>query len=507
VARSPRDLVQLPPPAPFDADARRHNLEVMSHRTLDVLVIGGGITGCGIALDAASRGLKVGLVEKQDFASGTSGRSSRLIHGGVRYLEQKEFQLVHESLHERAILLTVAPHLVRPIRVYVPTPKRKTQALFGAGLVIYDGLAWGRNIDRFHVSKPEEVAELAPGLGDPVRSLRYNECQTDDARLTVEVARTAARFGALIANHAKVEALLGGGEVSGATVTDTTTGESFDVRAKVVVNAGGVWASQIQRMASADAVNLAPSKGIHLVFRPGAVQTRTGLFIPSGQQDRRYIFVIPWEDRVYAGTTDTPYSGSIDEPTVDQGSRDYVVAAVARSFPGVTDADVVASWAGLRPLLAGKSGATADLSRKHAIYEEPRGLFTITGGKLTTYRAMAEDMVDRVAERLEVDAKCLTPRIKLGLSTKLAPTVEEAELRAIGLRLPSAAGRRMVLRYGDDWRTAFDLIEKDLSLGEPIAGPVMRVERELARSREMALTDEDADVRRTRLSTLGALTP
>jgi glycerol-3-phosphate dehydrogenase len=388
----------------FSAQTRTANLARMAEDRFDVLVIGGGITGAGIALDAAARGFSVALVEKDDFAAGTSGRSSRLVHGGLRYLEHREFGLVRESLRERGILFRLAPHLVRPIPMYMLADDLRSRATYRVGLTGYELLAAGRNIG-FHQSvSAEQVREAIGGFGGRSRGFRYFECQVDDARLTIEVARAAHAFGAVLANHVLVAEILGDGRVTGAVVADEMTGQRFEVRARAVVNAAGVWADRVTRLAGSGGVRLLPSKGVHLVFAPGTVRTKAALVAPSGTHDGRFIFIVPWEDRVYAGTTDTPYTGDLDHPAVDAADRDYILAAVARNFPGVTERDVVASWAGLRPLLSQDEelgdARTSDLSRNHAIFTDPPGLFTITGGKLTTYRAMAEDLVDRVAAAL-----------------------------------------------------------------------------------------------------------
>jgi glycerol-3-phosphate dehydrogenase len=489
----------------------------MAEDPFDVLVIGGGITGAGIALDAAARGLSVALAEKDDFAAGTSGRSSRLVHGGLRYLEHGELGLVRESLRERGILYRLAPHLVRPVPMYMLAGDLRHRATYRAGLTVYEALAAGRNIGYHRAASADQVATAIPGLGGRTRGVRYFECQTDDARLTIEVARTAHAYGARLANHARVTGLLGAGRVTGAAVTDELTGERFEVRAKVVVNATGVWAAEVAALAGraagagrADAeVSLSPSKGVHLVFAPGAVQTTAAMVAPAA--DGRFVFIVPWEDRVYAGTTDTPYDGDLSQPEVTDADRDYILSAVTPLFPGVTGRDVVASWAGLRPLLGG-GAKTADLSRKHKIFDEPPGLFTITGGKLTTYRAMAQDLVDRVAADLGSGGPGRTRDIPLGLHGSAVAAVELARDEVTRLGLPPRVAARLVQRYGDDWREAVRLIRADPSLGEPaVAGlRVLGVELALARSREMALTDEDVLVRRTRLTTRDAsvrLTP
>jgi glycerol-3-phosphate dehydrogenase len=497
----------------FSAQTRAANLTRMAEDRFDVLVVGGGITGVGIALDAAARGLSVALVEKDDFASGTSGRSSRLIHGGIRYLEHYEFGLVHEALRERKILLRLAPHLVRPAPMYVSADSLRARARFRLGLAGYDLLAAGRNIGIHRSVSEEQVREAIPGFSRRSRGYRYFECQSDDARLTIEVARTAQAFGAVLANHARVEGLLGGTRVEGATAVDKMTGERFEIQARATVNAGGVWADRIRGLAAAGKERLFPSKGVHLVFAPGAVQTKVALFVPSAAHDGRFIFLIPWEDRVYAGTTDTPYAGDLDDPAVDDSDRDYILSTVARDFPDVTERDVVASWAGLRPLL--RQGevpgdvSTYDLSRKHAVFEDPPGLFTITGGKLTTYRAMAEDLIDRVAGALGPVRRCRTRSIPLGLHGSADEALRLAAAEVACLGLPPPAGARLVQRYGDDWREAVRMIGEDPSLGEPVVDrlPVLKVELELARSREMAITEEDVFVRRTRLTTRDASVP
>ena len=496
---------------PFSSTTRAANLTRMAEGLFDVLVIGGGITGAGVALDAAARGLSVALVEKDDFASGTSGRSSRMVHGGLRYLEQREFGLVRESLRERKTLLRLAPHLVRPAPVLIPVegplPRR---AFYRAGLTAYDLLAAGSNIGGHRPASEEDIRKAVPGFGRSSRGYRYFECLTDDAKLTIEVARAAQAYGAVLANHARVDGLLGGARVTGAAIVDETTGERLEIRARATVNASGIWADRVWGLGVAGPGRLSPSKGVHLVFAPGTVRTNVPLILPSAADDGRYVFVIPWEDRVYAGTTDTPYSGDLDDPAVTDSDRDYIVAALARDFPGVSAHDVVACWAGLRPLLNddedAEDAATQDLSRRHAVFEDPPGLYTITGGKLTTYRSMAEGLVDRLAVALGSAARCQTRRIPLGLHGSLAEASHLAKDEASRLGLPARAGARLVRRYGDDWREAVRMIGADPSLGEPaVPGlPVLGVELELARSREMALTEQDVYVRRTRLTTRDA---
>jgi len=493
----------------FSAQTRSANLAKMAQDRWDVLVIGGGITGAGIALDAAARGFSVALIEKDDFASGTSGRSSRLVHGGLRYLEQREFGLVRESLRERGLLFRLAPHLIRPVPMYMLAGDRHSRARYGAGLTVYDLLAAGRNMGVHRSVTAEQVRQAIPGLAVRSGGYRCFEGQTDDARLTVEVARAAQACGAVLANHVGAEALLGGARVAGAVAADTMTGERFEIRARVTVNATGVWADQVLGLAETGASargRLRPSKGVHLVFAPGAVPTRAALAVPSAAGDGRYVFLVPWENRVYVGTTDTPYSGDLDHPAVNDADRDYLLATVARDFPGVKERDVVASWAGLRPLLSQGDAGTSDLSRKHVVFEDPPGLLTITGGKLTTYRAMAEDLVDRIAGTLGPRGRCATGSIALGLHGPVGPALGLATAEADRLGLLPGTGARLVQCYGDDWREVVRLIGQDPTLGEPAVDglPVLNVELDLARSREMAITTEDVFVRRTRLTTRAA---
>jgi glycerol-3-phosphate dehydrogenase len=487
----------------FSAETRRDALTRMAEREVDVLVVGGGITGSGIALDAVARGLDVALVERDDFASGTSGRSSRMVHGGVRYLPQGHLWLVHEALRERAVLARNAPHLIRPVPMLVQASDRRDRALWRLGLLAYDALA-GRRAIRRRRAPAGQVARVAPGLRRPVAGLVYTEARTDDARLTLEVAREAAARGALVANHAEATALLGDGRVTGAVLTDRVGGERLEVRARATVNAAGVWADLVQAMATEVPVRLRPSKGVHVVFAPGAIDAAVPVVLPSVAGDGRWLFTVPWGDRTYVGTTDTLWEGSLEEPAVTDQDLDYVVAAVAGAFPSVGRRDVVASWAGLRPLLGHGEHRTADLSRRHAIYESPPGLFTVTGGKLTTYRLMAEELVDRVEAALGRRTPCRTAGLRIGLTGPLPAALEEAGGGARAAGLPAAVGHRFVERFGDDWPEALGLIADDPSLAEPLAPglPVLAVEAELARTREMAVTDEDVLVRRTRITTM-----
>jgi glycerol-3-phosphate dehydrogenase len=484
---------------------RRANLEAMADRHLDVLVIGGGITGAGVALDAVSRGLSVALVEREDFAWGTSGRSSRLVHGGIRYLRHGEVGLVRESLRERELLRRLAPHLVRPLPFLTPTPRRRQRVYVGLGLALYDGIAMGRTIAGHRRVGPSETARLAPTLRRRSPGYLSYDCRTDDARLTLEVLRQAALRGALVANHAEAETLGRQGAVRGAEVRDDVTGERLAIRARCVVNATGAWADRLHPPDAPRSLRLRPSRGIHLVLDRGRMPIRSAVMVPSIAGDGSLVFVVPWGPRVYAGTTDALHRGSLDRPQVEPEDVRLVLESLSGSFEGdITAADVVASWAGIRPLLDTGRGATRDLSRRHVVLVGPPGLITVTGGKLTTYRAMAQDVVDRVCRALGAGGRCRTRRIPLGMAGRLEPELDHAAAAADRLGLSPTAGRRLVERYGDDWPAASELIRTDPALGDQVVPglDVLRVELELARTREMAVTEEDVLVRRTRLATM-----
>lgn len=486
----------------LSAATRRDHLARMADGELDVLVVGGGITGAGVALDAATRGLTVGLVEREDFAAGTSGRSSRLVHGGLRYLRHGEVGLVRESLRERGVLARLAPHLVRPLPFVIPVYRRSNRAVILSGLVAYD-LLGGRRLRPHRWVGPDRVERLAPSLRPGQGGYVYWDCRTDDARLTLEVVRQAAAHGALVANHAEVEGLIGEGRVRGARVVDRVGGERLEVRAGVVVNATGVWADEVQGLAAERAVRLRPSKGVHLVFDRARVSLDAALLVPSVEAEGAFVFIVPWGPRVFAGTTDTPYRGDLAEPPVDPTDVEVVLESVDRAVRAdLGRDDVVASWAGVRPLLDTGRGPTRDLSRRHVVFEHPPGLISVTGGKLTTYRTMAEDAVNLASWALGKGGPCRTDAVPLGLTRPLEGELALAEEETRRLGLEEALGQRLVALYGDDWQEAMRLVEDDPSLAEPLVPglPVRRVEVSLARTRGMALTEEDVLVRRTRLA-------
>lgn len=462
---------------------RRANLARLGAEEFDVLVIGGGITGAGAALDAASRGLRVALVDKGDFASGTSSKSSKLVHGGLRYLQQREFRLVYENLHERQRLLNNAPHLVTPLPFLIPILGKDGAAnsalakIYSGILRTYDFTGGVRIGHRYKKLTKEEAFGHLPTLRPDrlAQAFLYWDARADDARLTLTLARTAADHGAVIANYAPVESLtITDGKIAGAVLEDGT-----QIRAKVVVNATGVWADKIQRLdPTATPITIRPAKGVHVTVHKDLVPADIAVVL-NVPGDRRSIFVIPWGDFVYLGTTDTDYDGPIEEPTCTPEDVEYILRAVnAATTATVTPADVTGTWAGLRPLIAdAKSTRTADLSRRHSVTTSPAGMITVTGGKLTTYRQMAEDTVDVAVKRLGTGGRCKTKRLKLrddassidglvraeaSLGEPLVPGLEYRKADAV-----YAAREEMVQSLTDvlSRRTRALLLDRDATVG------------------------------------------
>ncbi|GIX49096.1 MAG: glycerol-3-phosphate dehydrogenase [Candidatus Tectimicrobiota bacterium] len=448
-------------------------------RGVDVLVVGGGITGAGVALDAASRGYRVGLVERQDFASGTSSRSTRLIHGGIRYLPQGHLHLVSQALQERKRLLRLAPHLVHPLGFVVPLYAGTRRPLgiqlprllqpFAAlgvrlGLLAYDVLARDPRL-RHRVLKGEALAQLAPDLRREGlrRAFLYFDARTDDVRLTHAVLATARAHGAVTLNYAEVAAFLHRqGRVAGAGVVDRLSGRSLEVPARAVVNATGIWAEQVAAWGGPPPFHLRHSKGVHLVLRPGAVRASAALVIPE-TDDGRLAFVVPWRERFVLGTTDTPYHGELDAPGVEKAEVDYLLEHANRYLTaGLRPQDVVAAYAGIRPLVSRAQGPTASLPRDHVVVVSGSGLITVTGGKLATYRRMAQDAVDAVVRQEGRRRPCRTHRL---------PLAGAAGLEAADAALPplAPASRTHLLEtYGSLARDVVALAREDERLLQPL---------------------------------------
>jgi glycerol-3-phosphate dehydrogenase len=471
---------------------------------LDVLVVGGGITGAGIALDAASRGASVGLVEGRDFASGTSSKSSKLVHGGLRYLEQREFGLMREACTERDLLRRLAPHLVEAVPFVLPVSHRSTRAKFGVGLWAYDALASFRNMKIHKHIDADEAEHLVPPLpkGKVRGGYLFYDCKNDDVRLVMENLIQARRYGATVANHLAVRHLEGEVGDCRALVEDTPTADLFEIRARRVVVAAGVWADRVENLARADArPRLRPSKGIHLVFDKATVPLEeTAAFIPDAER-RRMLFVIPWLDAVVVGTTDDTYEGDLDRPSVTDEDRAYILDAVNHSFSlELTSTDIVGAYAGLRPLIAAKEGATADLSRRHSVYDIAPGIIGITGGKLTTYRRMAADAVDRLSEDGGISSRSRTRWIRLG-SHDPASLTQAVERRAARLGIGGSSVAGLVRTYGDRALEVIDIAESTGNAEPLVPGrSPLAAEAEYCVRHEMVVDLDDLLSRRTRLA-------
>ena len=485
------------PPA-FD---RAEALARLAAEQFDVLVVGGGITGAGVALDAASRGLRIALVERHDFASGTSSKSSKLVHGGLRYLQQREVGLVYEGLAERQVALRNAPHLVRILPFLIPVltkdgviSRRLARALGGA-LWMYD-LTGGLRIGKRHkrVSSDQAVAHMQTLRADRVAGgYLYYDAHTDDARLTLTLCRTAAAHGAVVANYAGVTSLRkdGNGRVRGARVQ--ADGDEVEVRADVVVNAAGVWTDDVRALDEpSHPHSIRPAKGIHITVPWTKVRNDIAVVVPVAK-DRRSVFVVPWGNLTYVGTTDTDYDGPLDDPECTPDDVAYLLRALnAVITDPVREDDVLGTWAGLRPLLrTAANDRTADLSRRHAVRRSEGGLVTVTGGKLTTYRRMAADTVDEVDALLGKRRRCRTKRLKLLGADSYEDPPETNE--------PSRH-EHLAHRYGTEGAEVEALVDQEPALGAPLVPglPYLKAEAVHAVRSEMARTLDDVLSRRTR---------
>ncbi len=490
-----------PSARPFSAATRKENLDRLAAETFDVLVVGGGITGVSVARDAAMRGFRTALVDKGDFGQGTSSRSSRMIHGGLRYLENYQVGLVFQCCTERRVMRKVAPRLVRPLPFLYPLYRGQKPAPWKLriGLALYDGLSLFRNVQRHRWLEPSEVARREPLLGGRglLGAARFYDAQVDDARLTMEVARAAHREGAVVANYVQVVGLLrAGGRVHGAVVQDRIGGAEIEVRARVVVNATGVWVDTVrQEDEYFKGHTVRPTKGVHLLLPRERLPTQHAVAFDS-PRDGRHVFLFPWRDFAIVGTTDTDYEGDLDNPAASWEDVEYLLEALAYVFPGaqVGPEDVISTYAGLRPLLYAEGGTYA-LSREHQILESPSGLITVAGGKLTTARLMAEQIVDRVERRLaeefgvEAQHPCRT--------REPIPGAERARLEAVVG--DEAVHAHLVNTYGGGAVWVMAYVEENPALGERIVPslPYLMAEAFYGVQHEMAVTLSDVLIRRT----------
>jgi glycerol-3-phosphate dehydrogenase len=482
--------------------------EALTDGAFDLLILGGGITGAGVALDAVLRGLRVALIDKGDFATGTSSLSSKLVHGGLRYLEHGDFRLVYEALHERGRLLSNAPHLVRPLRFVLPFYEgaRVPAWKFRIGLVLYDILTGTRNIHRSRATSLRRLREEFPGLRQ--NGLRggaeYFDAQMDDARLCLEVLRTAALHGAIVVNY--VEAIAfeqSGGMIDGVRALDHRSGREFSIRAKQVLNATGPWGDAVRRLAGDESGPLLrPTKGVHLVTANRGLEAAFLLLHPA---DGRVFFVIPWMNKTLVGTTDTACDDSPDELRVLPEDVEYLLAGFNHYFsPRLTTADVLNCFVGSRPLIRARPGEPSDLSREFQLHTSPSGLLTAAGGKYTTYRHMAEIITDAVVRRLGLSRPCRTRVFRLdGAPERAWSRFEKTAIASLRSqhRLDEESARHLVQRYGRRAVEVADYLLRDPTLTRPVmAGePDLLAEFAYQRDHEMAQTAADFLLRRTRL--------
>jgi glycerol-3-phosphate dehydrogenase len=491
---------------------RAATLRRLSAETFDVLVIGGGVTGAGIARDAAMRGLKVALVEKSDFAAGTSSKSSKLVHGGFRYLEHAQFRLVFEGTNERALLMRVAPHLVRPLEFLLPVYKHDKPGLFvlDVGLWIYDGLSKFSSPKLHRTVRAPRVARLEPGLKlDALEgALLYYDCATDDARLTLENIVDARALGAAIVNHTRAVGLLRDGDkVVGAEVQPIESDAPVPVRARVTINATGPWTDDVRRLAGDNAI-LHASKGVHLVVDAKRLAPRHAVVM---KREKRIVFCIPWGgDRTVIGTTDTFWDARPEDVHCDAADVDYLLGLANDYFPEakLTPDDVLATWAGVRPLIKPDSDVAmaSDVSREHHILERP-GLVTIAGGKLTTYRRMAAEVLDQAAAQLGGIAPTTTDERPLPGAAEPIYSAGYAGVTALQERLAAegvvdaAVAKHLAATYGARAPAVVARIAAEPTLGERLDPELAFVmaQVDVAVDEEQALTVEDVLGRRVPL--------
>lgn len=490
---------------------RDQSLEQLQSRTFDVLVIGGGVTGAGAALDAAARGLSTALIEQRDWASGTSSRSSKLVHGGIRYLEQLNFSLVHEALRERGLLLQqLAPHLVRPIKLLYPLKTPLWDRFYiGSGMLLYDlfarigvqqaGMPFHRHFSR------KKLAEISPGLraNTFTGGLGYWDGQVDDARLVLAIARTAADHGATTATRMRAESFIREeGRITGVMARDLETGALVNIRAREVVIAGGVWTDELLAKANTQVQpRVRASKGVHIVVDREAFSSHAGLLLRTPTS---VLFVLPWGRHWIIGTTDTDWQLDKAHPAATLGDIEYLLTQVNSVLERpLTRSDIRGVFAGLRPLLSGEDEDTSRLSREHTVLRGEAGLTVVAGGKLTTYRVMAEDTIDEVAKHLPgpfIPSPTRTLVLRGGEGFDQLWRQRSQLARISGL--PQWRIQRLLRRYGSDTASVLELLAHDDFLAKPLpnAPEYMAAEIAYAATAEGALHLDDALMRRTRVS-------
>jgi len=505
---------------PLAATVRTANVERLAREQFDVLVIGGGITGAGVALDAAARGYRVALVEKADFASGTSSKSTKLAHGGIRYLPQFDFAMIREGVIERGLMVRHAPFLVRPLPFVIPVyehmpwpsslPVRPPTGfgltlVLDIGLWMYDLMAGRLNIGRHKRISAEETLRRVPKLRHAglKKALLYYDAQTNDAQLTVTVLRTAAQFGAVVTNYTQVTGFTrANGKLNGAVVCDVLTGQEVTVSARHIINATGVFAEQVAALTGDESkATVEPSKGIHLVVARERLRiSNTAVVLPE-TEDGRILYIIPWSARAIIGTTDTG-TGDLDDPQASPADIAYLLKHVNKYLEAdLTDDDILSVYAGYRPLVKSPGARAAELSRTHVVLQEVNGMVTIVGGKLTTYRRMAQDTVDVLSKRAGMPTSHPTQKLLLSGAIGWRSTRHAIEARGQQLELAQDSIEHLAFTFGSNAHAVLDLIEKDERLGKRLLSdlPYLLAEVVYACQAEMAMTLEDVLARRTRI--------
>ena len=493
----------------LDPIQREEALKSLATKTFDVLVIGGGVTGVGAALDAASRGLKVALVDSSDLASGTSSRSSKLIHGGLRYLEQYDFKLVREALHERELMVSsLAPHLVKPLAFLYPLHEKVRERTYvGAGLALYDAL---RGFQRAlpghkHISQ-KKIAEIAPSLRSDLvtGAVKYFDAQVDDARHTMMIARTAARHGAVIATNVRVESLVKEGKrVLGVKARDTETGKLITIKATATVMCAGIWSDELHDSFGLKAgYNVTMSKGVHIVLPKNSINSKEGIILKTAVS---VLFLIPWADKWIVGTTDTPYTGDRREPLAEREDVEYIINEANKVLkPKLKIEDVIGVYAGLRPLVANKKdSATTKLSREHTVDRSAPGFVSIAGGKYTTYRVMGKDVIDLAGVELRrIIPESVTEKLPIVGADGYFALVQQAERIAEESGLSTETIIHLLNRYGSLISEVLEVIQDNPKLAQPLTKdlPYLKAEIYYAASHEGARSVDDVISRRTRLA-------
>ena len=493
----------------LNPEQRESAIAALGTEHFDVLVIGGGVNGVGAALDAASRGLKVALIESQDIAAGTSSRSSKLIHGGLRYLEQYDFKLVREALHERELLVsTLCPHLVKPVGFLFPlTEKFKERTYVGAGLALYDALRGFQRSLPFHKHlSQKQINDIAPSLRPDIilGAIKYFDAQVDDARHTLTVARTAARHGAIIATRVSAESLIREGKrITGVKAKDLVSGKSISIKADVTVMCAGIWSDELHAKFELQAgYNVTMSKGVHIVLPGSAIKSGAGIILKTPVS---VLFIIPWGDKWIVGTTDTPYMGDRAEPLATREDVQYILDQANRVLsPQLNIEEIIGIYAGLRPLVANnKNSHTTKLSREHTVDRPAAGFVSIAGGKYTTYRIMSKDVIDLAVNELrKLTPESVTEKLPLVGADGYFGLVQQVDRLVEETGLDTECITHLLNRYGSMISEILTLVKENPSLSKKLTEdlPYIKAEIYYAASHEGALSVDDVISRRTRIA-------